>query len=370
MRNIFIIGNGFDLAHGLKTSYGDFLDDLEKKITGKPKDFLDIIVLKRTSGYKISFMERINAMFKNKFLEILFRNKEHPNWSDVEYLYYKMLNQYNNREQNEKDFGRAFSYSTSKDLNKDFEVVQKYLQAYLLEQQKEIKLIDGYQQLFNNYDNKSKGTLVLNFNYTNTVSMYLNNCEHIELINIHGELENPDNPIIFGYAASEQESKELLDKNDTELLLNIKRYNYHLTDNEYKLNQFLDRRLSPLMVNILGHSCGVSDRLILSEIFNNENVSGIRQYYYNGHAGYKTTAINIARIIDDYSKTDPSVHKFIKLKTYPQSHPILQCEDMYDRSIIDFDKTNKDFVKYCESTEKVDRIPVKTGTRSIRMRNN
>ena len=28
--NILVIGNGFDLAHGLPTKYGDFYNDLEK----------------------------------------------------------------------------------------------------------------------------------------------------------------------------------------------------------------------------------------------------------------------------------------------------------------------------------------------------
>ncbi|MDR3262512.1 MAG: bacteriophage abortive infection AbiH family protein [Tannerella sp.] len=28
MQNLIIIGNGFDLAHGLKTSYNDFIEDL------------------------------------------------------------------------------------------------------------------------------------------------------------------------------------------------------------------------------------------------------------------------------------------------------------------------------------------------------
>ena len=32
MNRLVIIGNGFDLAHGLKTSYNDFLDFLWEKI--------------------------------------------------------------------------------------------------------------------------------------------------------------------------------------------------------------------------------------------------------------------------------------------------------------------------------------------------
>lgn len=28
--NILVIGNGFDLAHGLPTKYGEFLNNLEK----------------------------------------------------------------------------------------------------------------------------------------------------------------------------------------------------------------------------------------------------------------------------------------------------------------------------------------------------
>ena len=41
--------------------------------------------------------------------------------------------------------------------------------------------------------------LVVNFNYTDTASQYLAEFPDESLINIHGELSNADNPIIFGY---------------------------------------------------------------------------------------------------------------------------------------------------------------------------
>ena len=37
MNRLIIIGNGFDLAHGLPTSYGDFIDDFWKNFKDKVK---------------------------------------------------------------------------------------------------------------------------------------------------------------------------------------------------------------------------------------------------------------------------------------------------------------------------------------------
>ena len=47
MNRLIIIGNGFDLAHGLPTSYKDFIDDFWKNIKNK---FGHLINLKKESN--------------------------------------------------------------------------------------------------------------------------------------------------------------------------------------------------------------------------------------------------------------------------------------------------------------------------------
>jgi hypothetical protein len=76
MHNLFIIGNGFDLAHGLKTSYAHFMEDLIKKVIKKPTEYKDIafenlnknIVIDDPFGVR----KDVGRIFKLPFLDFLY----------------------------------------------------------------------------------------------------------------------------------------------------------------------------------------------------------------------------------------------------------------------------------------------------------
>lgn len=55
MNRLVIIGNGFDLAHGLPTSYKDFIDDYWKGVTNSSHD--DDFVSFETIGQNFKFDE-------------------------------------------------------------------------------------------------------------------------------------------------------------------------------------------------------------------------------------------------------------------------------------------------------------------------
>lgn len=78
-------------------------------------------------------------------------------------------------------------------------------------------------------------TMLLCFNYTGTVKKYEQNGGLI--INyIHGELEHPEN-IIFGYGDElDKDYQDILDKQDNELLKNVKSVKYLETRNYHKMN--------------------------------------------------------------------------------------------------------------------------------------
>jgi len=185
-----------------------------------------------------------------------------------------------------------------------------------------LEIQNFYSDFFSAFDNKSN--LILNFNYTNTVSNYLKNCRNIKQIQIHGELENDKNPVIFGFAANNIQSQELSSRNDNELMRNIKKINYKYTNNEYFLKDWLNSKYQSIIVIIIGHSCGISDLLILSNVFNNENVMKIIPFYYNVKENYLQTAINIDRIIDDYSKKNNEKLNFSKLNSFPECFRMIQ----------------------------------------------
>jgi hypothetical protein len=336
--NLIIIGNGFDLAHGLKTSYRHFLADLNKKIHANPGNYLNLVNTSTSnSGYKL-VEKSVNSkmtIYRNDFLRLLYSlSSEKQNWSDIEYLYFKLLTSHFDNDYTNKNFKVEKIYKNPTKLNEDFASIKTHLEKYLLEEQErfiEIEALNYFLSKFN-----SKDTTILNFNYTNTVRKYLNSSKITDLVHIHGELNSTENPMIFGFAANDVESKKLIDQEDNEFMINIKKINYKLTDNEPRLKQKLDD--SELIdVYILGHSCGISDKHILNQIFNHQNVKSIVIFYFNGDEGYTQSTININRIIDDYSKDRQEIPAFPKFFNKPFCSPFIQ-HDSSDSEISDFKK--------------------------------
>lgn len=328
MRNLFIIGNGFDLAHGLETSYNDFIKSFQKTVNNADK-ILHYILL-------------------NEY------NKVQRNWSDIEMLYFNILNNYNSQVYLMNNHQIANVYKSSKDLNDDFELLKSHLNDYLDNEQNQFRGIESIDYLFSIFNEKE--TVILNFNYTNTLSRYLKDKENIKQINIHGEINNESNPMIFGFAANDKQSEVLIRKNDNELLRNIKRINYNLTTNKSKLNSLQDNSNEKFDVFIIGHSCGISDNLILSDIFNHPNTNTITPIYFKDPEGYLQISININRIIDDYGKTNKSDYAFHKLNSLPNCFPMIQHESNEEEI-----KNFKNKIRYIKSNQKP--LPLRNSTK-------
>ncbi|MPS71837.1 MAG: hypothetical protein E2590_01655 [Chryseobacterium sp.] len=146
MNRIILIGNGFDLAHGMKTSYGNFIDDYWenaiRKIRNKPywenrfenNEFYIQPIPKSWDGNNnyealIDNLNNIHAdiIFKNDFFKILNRNKSSQNWVDIENDYYFLL----------KNCYKKPSSYTIANLNEEFAIVESLLENYLIKVQKE-----------------------------------------------------------------------------------------------------------------------------------------------------------------------------------------------------------------------------------------
>jgi hypothetical protein len=324
MKNLIIIGNGFDKAHNLKTSYNEFIENLFEDYFKNRKNvpYRDIIrqSLATIRNYN-DFLKAVRSSpvgqggikFSNGFVELLSKSFAKYNWCDIEHKYFEELMRY---KQNDLD---------PKKLNDEFEVVKKYLSSYLKEEEKEAKKIDSYTSFFKLFTTSAE-TLILNFNYTNTVQNLYEDEIKCPIIHIHGELENEENPMIFGYAANHEESRNLLSKVNNEYLKNIKKQLYKRTNNKDKLNNFLGSNEKVYQdydktdVFILGHSCGLSDSLILSEIFNHSSIYSIKTFYHEKHESYFDVQVNLDRIMNNDIN-------FERLVTFPNSHCMPQWND-------------------------------------------
>jgi hypothetical protein len=122
MNRIILIGNGFDLAHGLKTSYADFIDWYwDKRVSGlqsvysdESKDILCSLkllpntipqwqsfywnnyeVLHSTPGKEIIKQlaeDKTNyRITKSKFFSCILRSYQEKGWVDIENEYYRLL---------------------------------------------------------------------------------------------------------------------------------------------------------------------------------------------------------------------------------------------------------------------------------------
>ncbi|OPC66387.1 hypothetical protein DSC47_09965 [Elizabethkingia miricola] len=178
MNRIILIGNGFDLAHGFKTRYIDFLDYIWKQFNERHEEELFSDLLNLKPGHIIfnnkvvdinSLKEEIKRLcsvprsmyktpvqspnktricllhggnivfeFKNLFFEYI-SNKRITNWVDIENCYYKTLISILKNDNNKSGI------KTIEKLNEDFELIKKLLQLYLTEEvERKFNINDHY----------------------------------------------------------------------------------------------------------------------------------------------------------------------------------------------------------------------------------
>ena len=357
MNRLVIIGNGFDMAHGLKTSYKDFINWYwERRLNAllvlqspTSEDCLCKLEIKNTNEcanwfyffYSHSFRDLFTREWKfppadiiggikdntddfsvtcSRFFETILQSIETRGWVDIETDYYQLLKECSEN----ADCGY-----TVKELNEQLAYLQEKLIEYLssIDTNQYIKeLHDGMIEFFDPADFSTEGKkkalenigiesinledvqynfeeqkklrperiMLLSFNYTATAKNYNNfNLEHNY---IHGELEHPEN-IIFGYGDElDRHYQDILDRNDNELLKNVKSVKYLETRHYKDMLEFL--MSAPFQVLIMGHSCGNSDRTLLNTVFEHENCVSIKPFYHkweDGSDNYLELVQNISR---------------------------------------------------------------------------
>ena len=348
MNQVVLIGNGFDLAHGLKTSYSDFILWYFKEVatlfnqSGFYEDPLVSIhqIYQRrhfneASFYKLSEVlkylsnEEIDFRYISEFFRTIVSRNIKYNWVDIEYLYYQeLLRHFKIIEKPGISETRIDDFKTTlKQINNCLDNLSKSLVNYLstISVGSNIKL-DTIQEHFTNIEKeqlKTKGSiLLLNFNYTSVADLYFMHSSHKNVykkIDIHGSISDKSNPIIFGYGDDmEPNFQKLVNFNDNEIMLHMKSINYFKTLNYNSLMSYLES--DGFVVNIMGHSCGLSDRLLLNRIFEHTNCRKIKIFYHQ---------IDIER--NDYTNKTIEIFRHFKniviaqerIVSFPNSKPLV-----------------------------------------------
>jgi len=345
MNRLIIIGNGFDIAHKLKTKYSDFIDQYWQSVLNTEHDdaFLsfgdagydlkdckklrDVIEYLNSKGMNLSKRTHSPDYFHNNKSIIKIHNEffcrineryDDANWVDIEMEYYTSLKRILSRQQNtsDNDIFEAESLSQIRKLNNDIAEIAKQFESYLVSNV--VPYIDekynsSVKEVFENYDlsdyelerffdefprkfadkilkplfqakqdgkvaiKKFEDTYVLNFNYTKTVAQYLE--QTATIINIHGELRNFKNAINLGFGDERDKFySEIEDYNQNEYLRFMKSFYYTKNNNYKKLFDFIED--TDFQVQIMGHSCGLSDRTLLNAIFEHPNCKSIKVFYH------------------------------------------------------------------------------------------
>jgi hypothetical protein len=167
-------------------------------------------------------------------------------------------------------------------------------------QSKPIKIRTAYDHPFET--SRPKEILILNFNYTDTTAGYLSKPGYKSptTISIHGQLNNLDNPIIFGFGDElDRRYVDIENSNAHGWFEYIKSFWYLKTNNYRDLTSFIDS--DEYQVVVLGHSCGLSDRTMLQMILQHDNCRSIKLYYHGdkGNNNFKQTLHEVARHFKD-----------------------------------------------------------------------
>ena len=148
MNRIVLIGNGFDLAHGLKTSYADFINWYWEQWMNKilfsrfgleESDGLCSVKIPHNRIPQLTFLNGLDYIdaIKNEpnisfteglLVQEIMKDFENSNWVDIESIYYRLLCE--SMKENRK--------ITPKELNNQLSALTKKLQEYLKSIEKKI----------------------------------------------------------------------------------------------------------------------------------------------------------------------------------------------------------------------------------------
>ena len=351
MNRIVLIGNGFDLAHGLKTSYKDFICWYWKQwgyrllhgLGKEESDGLCSFVIKDginvpnwASAFKGWYFKRDNPFVPwdetDAFSEAIKDRRLCEftlispllqriwkqfllGWVDVENENFSLLRE------KKMSMDKGIVYPDFKELNDHLDILRNSLVQYLKTESekgapeiaeikekiyhpiKEREISVAFKRLLDKTtlgDVDPNVIMLLNFNYTKTPEQYAAKSSKVQVNYIHGKLDCPES-VIFGYGDELDDSfKKLQSMNDNECLRHIKSIRYLESDNYRKLLEFIES--DTFQVVIMGHSCGNSDRTLLNTLFEHKNCISIKPYFYkkeDGTDNYLELIQNISRNFTD-----------------------------------------------------------------------
>ena len=329
MIKILVIGNGFDLAHGLHTKYMDFLNflttyketafsnqkaaskefnvlesDNEEEIKQKRKCAFEKTIELNSLSYPLIPREYLQFLFNNTMQNTLIKyclirsKKLSENWIDFEKELEQIIIDYKSYFSSEKEHPLKFEYlqvwgeksnkvafwnKLKRDLSKLCDCLKIYL-SYCLD----YSSIDIFPSVIysENYDK------LLSFNYTDTYNKMATMKSYMtitgkNLHHIHGTVNN----IVLGISD--------IDPDDFEIIYFKKVFQRFQQHTGIQYADWLNAARGNCSVTFFGHSLDITDGDIIKKLIYNSFETRI---YYYSQSDYEQKVINLMKIF--------SVNKF------------------------------------------------------------
>ena len=254
---IVILGNGYDLSHGSKTSYNDFIDFYKEKNNIWIRHFKTIRDLNGWVNVENEFLTILDDLttFINNYKE----------YGNTEILYDNCLSIKNfignEKYVNENDYSIDIKKIKS-DIIEDFIEMRNLLKEYIkgqISSNKEYGKNIQIKNVLSTYDE----VVVLNFNYTSTLHKYNTNTHNIF---IHGDVNSE---IILGHNKIENIEFSIFNKKQRQIESgdNFKHqfktiFNETLHKEQYNI---INRTFDFI---VLGHSLDENDLGVVSWVYN------------------------------------------------------------------------------------------------------
>lgn len=324
--NILVIGNGFDLAHGLKTSYVDFIDYVKKT------SYLSDDMLNEDESEKLS--EIVNS---NGFIEYFLKlNEDIPGWVDFEREIFKITEGFKSFFDNYKDMMNTHNRVSQKlageflvDILSYFAIgkytdlgfiiePEFYSPKYGLSKERVLKKLKSHLdglicalqlylkrcqiEFFQKYDSDSciinqisriYPSYVITFNYTDTYKIY--GIKPEDVFHVHGSLAK--NNMVLGF--NDDDPKNLDFVYFKKYFQRIQKLTGYIDERKFI---YADKRgishANQMIVHFYGHSMDKTDGDIIQKL--RSMASGFVIYKYN-QEDYEQKVINL---IDVFGKDD------------------------------------------------------------------
>lgn len=336
-KKLIIIGNGFDISHGLNTKYDHFifnyftkclLSSIKNRKRDNPRyytythqdDLINLSYSKINRGsenrldvdqdYIIDFVEQFsnfkelyNEMVKQQMFSFTPNNisllnkilNPFLNWVDIENTYFDYLVELWEQRKTSNPQHDVIK------LNNQFRFLKSELINYLkcldsrlrFVSEKELTFKDDFTELIYGDTTSSmenEEMLILNFNYLDTFRKNYRLSNKSKHIFIHGSVHSHLSDIVFGYGNDDHNVlNEMINENSDDYF-QFRKINHYTSKEKKMLDSFIKN--SKYNIQILGHSLGLTDKTLLKEVFLNDNFKELSLFQYGENLDFRKNKYN------------------------------------------------------------------------------